>query len=211
MTYPMMLPTTLSEASISAGQIKANAQRINPGEWNDWITLIGALCTGGLWIWRHSVGGFFLWLWNFIKAPQLIKEQNALIKAQVLRIDQIEAKANFAVATSNVTWSFVERPILQFNALGQCMFANDFVLRLLVRQQDEFFGSGWQTLVHSDDVDRVERMWKTAVADKRNFALTFRLITRSGEEVKVFDRAEIMHDLHNNVLGWYHLMSVVED
>lgn len=211
MTLPMILPTTLSEASISAGQIKANAERLSPGEWNDWITLGGTLGAGAVWMWRRSIGAFLLWLWNFIKAPQLIKEQNDLIKAQILRIDQIEAKANFAVATSNVTWSFVERPILQFNALGQCMFANDFILRLLVRQQDEFFGSGWQTLVHSDDVDRVERMWNTAVADKRNFAHTFRLITRSGEEVKVFDRAEIMHDLHNNVLGWYHLMSIVED
>ena len=188
---------------------RMHSQTIDPNEWNAWIGLGTALGAGALWIWRHSLGAFFLWMWNFIQAPRLIKEQNTLISTVFKEINEAKAMAEFAVATSRIAWSFVERPVLQFDSLGLCVCANDFALRLLVRQQDEFLGSGWQTLIHSDDSERVERLWDSCVRDKRNFAFTFRIITSSGEAIQVFDRAEVMHDRNGNVLGWYHLMTLV--
>ena len=186
-----------------------SSKLLNPDEWNAWLGLGTALGSAALWFWRHSLGAFCAWMWNFIQAPKLIKEQSALISTVFKEISEAKAMAEFAVVTSRIAWSFVERPVLQFDSLGLCVCANDFALRLLVRQQDEFMGSGWQTLVHSDDSERVERLWSACVRDKRNFAFTFRIITSSGEAIQVFDRAEVMHDRNGNVLGWYHLMTLV--
>ena len=200
----------MSLASIAeSAQSQPSAKMLNPDEWNAWIALGGTLGTAVLWVWRRSIGAFCVWVWNFIQAPKLIKEQNKIISTVFKEVNEAKAMAEFAVATSRIAWSFVERPVLQFDSLGLCVCANDFALRLLVRQQDEFMGSGWQTLIHSDDSERVERLWSACVRDKRNFAFTFRIITSSGEAIQVFDRAEVMHDRNGNVLGWYHLMTLV--
>jgi len=204
------MPAALSLVEASS-PIRAHSQNIDPGEWNAWIALVGSAGAGALWMWRHSLGAMWEWLWNFIRAPHLIQEQNLAIRALLDEIHKVSRRAEFAVIVSQVSWSFVERPVLQCDALGLCSFANDFVVRLLVRQQEEFSGSGWLTLVHSEDAERVERLWKQCVSDQRNFAHTFRMVDRSGQEVKVFDRAEILYDRDNNVLGWYHLMSVIQD
>lgn len=190
---------------------RMHSQTIDPNEWNAWIGLGTALGAGALWIWRHSLGAFFLWLWNFIQAPRLIKEQNTLISTVFKEINEAKAMAEFAVATSRIAWSFIDRPVLQFDSLGYCVFANDFAERLLARQQGEFLGSGWLSLIHTDDSERIERIWRNCVTDKRNFFHVFRIITSSGIEVRVQDRAEIMYDRHDNVLGWYHLMTVIHD
>lgn len=204
----MMPAFSLAEAS---SPIHNHSRSLDPSEWNAWIALAGSAGAGALWVWRHSLGAMVKWVWNFIRAPHLIQEQNTALRALLDEIHKVSRRAEFAVIVSQVSWSFVERPVLQCDALGLCSFANDFVVRLLVRQQDEFCGSGWLTLVHSEDSERVERLWRQCVADKRNFAHTFRLVDRSGQEVKVFDRAEILYDRDNNVLGWYHLMSVIHD
>lgn len=191
-----------------------HSQSINPDEWNAWIglgTAVGALLA---WLWRHSLGGFFKWLWNGIKAPQRIEELFRLHKerdsAHLVAIAEAKAMAEYAMATSRIAWSFVERPVLQFDSLGLCVHVNEFILRLLVRQQDEFHGSGWRTLIHSADSDRIERQWEAAVRDRRNFAQEFRIVTSSGDSIKVFDRAELLHDRAGNVLGWYHLMTIID-
>lgn len=113
------------------------------------------------------------------------------------------------MATSRIAWSFAECAVLQFDSLGLCLFANDYILRLLVRQQDEFQGSGWRTLIHSEDVDRVERQWDASVRDKRNFSQSFRLVTSSGDSIRVHCRGEVLHDRDGDVLGWYHIMRIV--
>ena len=200
----------MSLASLAeSAQSQPSAKMLDPDEWNAWIALGGTVATAAAVVWRHSLGAFCVWMWNFIQAPKLIKEQNKLISTVFKEINEAKAMAEFAVVTSRIAWSFVERPVLQFDSLGLCVCANDFALRLLVRQQDEFMGSGWQTLIHSDDSERVERLWAACVRDKRNFAFTFRIITSSGESIEVFDRAEVMHDRNGNVLGWYHLMTLV--
>lgn len=199
----------MSLASLAdSAHSQTSPKLLNPDEWNAWIALGGTVATAAAVVWRHSIGAFCVWMWNFIQAPKLIKEQNALISTVFKEVNEAKSMAEFAVVTSRIAWSFVERPVLQFDALGLCVCANDFALRLLVRQQDEFMGSGWLTFVHSDDSDRVERLWSSCVKDKRNFAFTFRIITSSGEAVQVFDRAEVMHDRNGNVLGWYHLMTL---
>ena len=208
---------SLAEPHFSApseNSLRHASTSINPDEWNAWLGLGTAVAAGAMWLWRHSLGGFFRWLWNGIKAPVRIeelfrvqKEQCALLQAQ---IHEVKACAEFAMATSRIAWSFMERPVLQFDSLGMCAHVNEFVLRLLVRQQDEFYGSGWRTLIHPDDAEKVERQWDAAVKDRRNFAQTFRIMTSSGDSIRVFDRAEILHDRAGNVIGWYHLMSITD-
>lgn len=206
----MILPS-FTEASMLAPPAppRLHSQAIDPDEWNAWISVGSALTAVFMWLWRHSLGAFCVWMWNFIQAPKLIKEQNKLISTMFNEINEVRAMAEFAVVTSRIAWSFIDRPVLQFDSLGLCVSVNDFAARLLVRQQDEFLGSGWQTLVHADDSERVERLWAACVHDKRNFAFTFRIITSAGEAIQVFDRAEVMRDRNDNVLGWYHLMTLV--
>jgi PAS domain-containing protein len=210
----MSLLAQLPEHSLFSAPTRANSQAINPDEWNAWIGLGTAIGAAALWLWRHSLGGFVKWLWNGMKAPMRIeelfrvqKEQCALLQVQ---IHEAKACAEFAMATSRIAWSFAECAVLQFDSLGLCLFANDYILHLLVRQQDEFHGSGWRTLIHPEDADRVERQWDAAVRDQRNFAQTFRIMTSNGDSIKVFDRAEVLHDRAGNVLGWYHLMSITD-
>ena len=205
--FPLM-----SEAPLMASPSPVrHSQAIDPNEWNAWIGLGTAVGAGALWIWRHSLGAFCVWMWNFIQAPKLIKEQNVLIGTVFKEINDAKAHAEYAVVTSRIAWSFIDRPVLQFDSLGNCVFANDFAQRILVRQQSEFLGSGWLTLVHNDDSERIERQWKNCVNEKRNFVHEFRVHNRNGDVVKVFDRAEVMYDKNDNVLGWYHLMTVIHD
>lgn len=210
----MSLAISLPDAVHASRVDNVRSQSVNPDEWNSWIALGSAVVAGSIWLWRHSLGGFIKWMWNGIKAPQRIEDLYKLHREQhdshLKEIFEAKSVAEFAMATSRIAWSFVERPVLQFDCFGNCVYVNDFILRLLVRQQDEFQGSGWRTLVHSDDMERIERQWDAAVRDKRNFAQTFRLVTSSGDSVKVFDRAEVLHDRNSNVLGWYHLMSLVD-
>lgn len=209
----MSLLAQLPEHSLFSAPTRANSQ-VNPDEWNAWIGLGTAVCAGAIWLWRNSLGAFCLWLWNGIKAPQRIEELFRLHKerdtAHLKAIAEAKAMAEYAMSTSRIAWSFVERPVLQFDSLGLCVHVNEFILRLLVRQQDEFHGSGWRTLIHSADSDRIERQWEAAVRDRRNFAQEFRIVTSSGDSIKVFDRAELLHDRAGNVLGWYHLMTLID-
>jgi PAS domain-containing protein len=197
-----------------ASPLKHSSQAINPDEWNAWIGLGTAIGAGAVWLWRHSLGAFFLWLWNGLKAPSRIeqlfrlqKEQCALLQEQ---IHEAKHCAEFAMATSRIAWSFAECAVLQFDSLGLCLFANDYILRLLVRQQDEFQGSGWRTLIHPDDADRVERQWDASVRDRRNFSQAFRVLTAAGKPVRFQCRGEILHDRDGNVLGWYHILRIID-
>lgn len=210
----MSLLAQLPENSLFSAPARANSQVVDPNEWNAWLGLGATVSAIAMWLWRHSIGGFCKWLWNGLKAPARIEELFRLQKEQcVLLQNQIhEAKscAEFAMATSRIAWSFAECAVLQFDSLGMCLFANDYILRLLVRQQDEFQGSGWRTLIHSEDMDRIERQWDASVRDRRNFAQSFRLVTSSGDSIRVHDRAEVLHDRNGNVLGWYHILRIAD-
>lgn len=210
----MSLLAQIPESTLFSAPTRANSQAIDPNEWNAWLGLGAAATALASWIWRHSLGGFFRWLWNGIKAPMRIeelfrvqKEQCALLQVQ---IHEAKACAEFAMATSRIAWSFAECAVLQFDSLGLCLFANDYILRLLVRQQDEFQGSGWRTLIHSEDMDRVERQWDASVRDKRNFSQVFRLVTSSGDSIRVQCRGEVLHDRNGDVLGWYHILRIID-
>ena len=210
----MSLIVQLPESSLFSSPSRANSQGVDPNEWNAWIGLGTAVCAGAIWLWRHSLGAFCLWIWNGLKAPSRIeelfrlqKEQRLLLQAQ---IHEAKSCAEFAMATSRIAWSFAECAVLQFDSLGLCLFANDYILRLLVRQQDEFQGSGWRTLIHPDDMDRVERQWDASVRDRRNFSQAFRMLTATGESIRVQCRGEVLHDRGGHALGWYHILRIID-
>jgi PAS domain-containing protein len=211
MSLLAQLPETFAVFRAHAGEL---ARPSTPTSGTPGLVLARLIGAGAVWLWRHSLGAFCLWLWNGLKAPGRIEDLFRLHKEQqtlLLReITEAKSMAEYAMVTSRIAWSFVERPVLQFDSLGMCAHVNEFVLHLLVRQQDEFHGSGWRTLIHPEDADRVERQWDAAVRDQRNFAQTFRIMTSNGDSIKVFDRAEVLHDRAGNVLGWYHLMSITD-
>ena len=185
---------------------------MTPEEANQWIKLLWAVLAFIIFLWRHSLGAAFRWVVDAAKAPMLIRKQNEAIQKLAASIQEAKNVANFAVATARIAWSFVERPVLQFNSLGECVCVNDFSMRAFSRQQDEYLGRAWLSMVHRDDVADVRRLWESAVADKRNFTHEFRIHHRDGRIIKVYDRAEVMRDgSTEEVLGWHHLMSIIVD
>jgi PAS domain-containing protein len=185
---------------------------LTPEDINQGFTLAGTILAILTWLWRHSIKAGLVWVKDAFSAPGLIRQQNEVIAKLITLITEARHTANFAVATARIAWSFVERPVMQFNSLGECVCVNDFSMRAFVRQQDEFLGKGWLSMVHHDDVADVRRLWEAAVADKRNFTHEFRIHHRDGRIIRVYDRAEIMHDTATDeVLGWHHLMSIITD
>lgn len=207
-----MISATIAESASTLGAqpMRVHSNASNPSEWTvgDWSTVLGTCSAVAGWFWRHTLLGFCKWVWNGIKAPSRIEAIYLELKTE---LKATKYTAEYALATSRIAWSYVERPVMQFDAMGHCIACNDFILRLTVRQLDEFLMSSWKTLVHSEDLERVERQWEAAVREHRNFVQSFRLITSSGDSIRVFDRAETLHDSAGNVIGWSHLLSVVTD
>ena len=185
---------------------------MTPEDVNQWIKLGSALLALIMFIWRNSLGTMFWWFVDALKAPMLIRQQNEVIAGLAKSLLEVRNQAVFAVATARIAWSFVERPVLQFDAFGDCVCVNDFSMRAFARQQDEYLGKGWLTLIHQDDSDRVDRLWAQCVKEKRNFVQEFRIYHRDGRIIRVLDRAEVMRDYSTDeVLGWHHLMSIIVD
>jgi hypothetical protein len=55
----------------------------------------------------------------------------------------------------------------------------------------------------------VERQWDASVRDKRNFSQVLRLVTSSGDSIRVQCRGEVLHDRNGNVLGWYQILRII--
>lgn len=199
MSLTILIPDAMQASRVD----HMRSQSVNPDEWNAWIGLGTAITAGAIWLWRHSLGGFCKWLWNFIKAPQRIEE----LYRKLLRID---SAANLALAMSRVTWRTIDRPIWQSDASGLCVHCNPFLLRLLARQEEDIIGNGWMSTVHEEDRARVEREWERIVLHKRDFHLHYRWITSTGVSIPILAQATRLLDLDGVVLGWVGFVTVLE-
>jgi PAS domain-containing protein len=197
---------SLAEPRFSApseNPLRHASESINPNEWNDWIALGSALVAGLIWLWRHSLGGFFKWLWHGITAPQKIE-------AILQMLQKLQGEVAYAKAIGLAMPDLIDRPVWFSDATGQCVGCNDFYVRLLVRQKHEITGENWRSVIHPDDRNMVESQWNAAVRDKRDFALSYRFITSSGEAVPVFGLASCLRTNMGEVVGWIGKITLTE-
>lgn len=69
-------------------------------------------------------------------------------------------------------------PTFETDKNGECVFANKAYLDLIGRSMDEIRGPSWINMIHPEDRAKVRSEWAAAVAERRNFELTYRVVCR---------------------------------
>jgi len=85
---------------------------------------------------------------------------------------------------------------------GDCVWANKAYLRLLERSEDEVTGKGWISGIHPEDKADVTTAWESAIADKREYAFDYRMVTSSGKIIPLHGEAFPLRDPSGKVLGY---------
>jgi PAS domain S-box-containing protein len=75
--------------------------------------------------------------------------------------------------------------IVQSDADGRCVYANDRWCAMVGTTPDEALGAGWADALHPDDVERITKDWEHAAADGAELRTDCRLRTASGGEIWV--------------------------
>ena len=74
-----------------------------------------------------------------------------------------------------------DEPIFESDPLGNCTWVNDKYCRLSGHDIGFFLGNGWRNIVHEDDRERIVSEWNSAITDKRDSHISFRLVDRDGK------------------------------
>src|ERR1700722_9723776 len=72
-------------------------------------------------------------------------------------------------------------------------------------------GSGWQTLIHPDDLERHARKWKEAVATGKPYENEVRSRRSDGQYRWQLDRGVPLRDEDGNIVKWYGVTTDIED
>jgi PAS domain S-box-containing protein len=104
-------------------------------------------------------------------------------------------------------------PELMWSALpdGPCDFVNQRFRNYTGRSLEELVRSGWQDVVHPDDLEPLLRVWRATIASGRNMELETRLRRSDGEYRRFVVRALPLLDDAGQVVKWYGTNSDVED
>lgn len=179
---------------------------MEPGEVNDWISLGVAVGAGLAWFWRHSLGAFFKWLWNGIKAPQRIEEMQSAMRAQQAEmhahLEAMRHDLHTAIGLARATWDTLPGPVWQSDNFGMCVHVNTAYREMLGFQFSEVSGMNWKQVIHPDDKERVYEEWASAVSDKRPFNMRYRWQSKWGEVIPVQAQASIILDGKGSISGW---------
>jgi diguanylate cyclase (GGDEF)-like protein/PAS domain S-box-containing protein len=92
--------------------------------------------------------------------------------------------------------------ILETDAAGRCVFANDWVSELTGRPRDLLFGLGWREGLHAEDRPALDDAWRAAVAGAGEFSLEARFVAPGGEVRWVHVTAVLLRDPWESPAGW---------
>jgi len=96
----------------------------------------------------------------------------------VTSIDSLSSQGiRMEIRQQNILNSVVV-PIFETDTAGDCVFANKAYLDLIGRSMEEIRGPSWINMIHPEDRAKVRTEWAAAVAEKRNFELTYRIVCR---------------------------------
>lgn len=71
-----------------------------------------------------------------------------------------------------------ESPIFETDNEGHYLFANKAFQKLIGRNMEELKGFGWLNIIHPDDRVKVKTELESAIDDRRNFELTYRIVCK---------------------------------
>jgi len=104
-------------------------------------------------------------------------------------------------------------PVMAFTTLpdGSNAFANRRWREYTGLSLDDTAGSGWQSVVHPEDVERHVEKWRATVATGEPFEDEARFRRSDGEYRWFLVRAVALRDDHGNILKWYGKLTDIED
>lgn len=105
-------------------------------------------------------------------------------------------------------WALVDGlgdPMWEAEASGQWLRANRSMLALTQRPQEQILGTNWENTIHYEDRAKVWEEWTDAVARKRSFEMSFRVMsmTRSTYHVDAIANPVIDGGVVTGWLGKY--------
>ena len=95
--------------------------------------------------------------------------------------------------------------IVETDARGRCVFANDWVAELTGRPRELLFGLAWLDGLHPDDRDAFDAAWRAAAGGDGDgeFSLEVRFVAPEGGEVRwVHLNAVLLRDPWDHPAGW---------
>lgn len=95
-----------------------------------------------------------------------------------------------------------EVPTFETDARGSCIFANKAYLEFIGRSFEEVKNFGWITIIYPDDRARVKSEWESAVADGRNFELSYRVVCKEKIAYSLFCEATPVITANDQVTGY---------
>lgn len=126
-------------------------------------------------------------------------------QARVRHLRREERKFREAVETIPAL-AFIAQP------MGQCLYVNERWSEYTGLKEEQALGSGWQAVVHPDDLGRVQRMTKESQASGERLEYEARL--RGGKDgvYRWFQtRAVPVRDKRGKIIKWYGVTNDIQD
>lgn len=150
------------------------------------ITLISIICT--------IAGGVFTFFWKIYKKLREIYDKIMLIAKELTpnggsslkdQCNRIELRLNGLDFFQKMYLDIVDMPIFMTDGNGHCTWANRAYLNMLGKQVNDIIGSGWETVIHQEDRDRVTQEWYESIKEERPFDLQCRYVTSDDSVIVV--------------------------
>ena len=167
----------------------------NSGVWNEQGTVLA-----------FSIApAFYQTMWfRALAAAAVLALLWALYRLRIHQLRLREARFQETVETM---------PAMAFIALpnGSRTFCNRRWEEYTGLTSDQVSGSGWQTVVHPDDLPRVLTKWRTALSTGTPFEYEVRLRGENGEYRWFFTRVVPLRDGSGQITKWYGVTTDIED
>jgi PAS domain S-box-containing protein len=94
---------------------------------------------------------------------------------------------------------------------GSVDFVNQRWLEFLGMSREEFDKRGWQAVMHPDDVQRSEKVWREAISTGKPFEIEHRVRRADGEYPWMLARGAPMRDDSDRTVKWYGTAIDIDD
>jgi len=154
--------------------------------------------------------------WFLIRDNPLRDEQGRVLRWYGTRTDIEDRKRAEEAARKieNELRDVIETiPVMAFTTLpdGSNAFANRRWREYTGLSAEDTAGSGWQFVVHPQDVERHVDKWRASVATAEPFEDEARFRRADGQYRWFLIRAVPLRDEHGNILKWYGKLTDIED
>ncbi|HEU4975223.1 MAG TPA: diguanylate cyclase [Baekduia sp.] len=92
--------------------------------------------------------------------------------------------------------------IVEVDADGRCVFANDWTAELCARPHDQLLGHGWREALHPDDAERFGTAWRAAAEGGGVLADEVRFVRPDGDVMWAQLTAVLLRDPWGGPAGW---------